>query len=68
MSLPTAKQIMKLFLYGTELPVDFVREDRIRPDSSPKPWIVDKNEYMDSVGRFATLASVGRKSETHSAE
>ncbi len=55
MSLPSASTIMKLFLFGTTEPVDYVSEERIRPNNVTTPWSVDMNEYMNSIGRFATL-------------
>ncbi|HYN54005.1 MAG TPA: hypothetical protein VES38_04800 [Methylotenera sp.] len=53
MSLPTASTIMKLFLFGTTTPVDFVSEERIRPDNS---YLTDSFNYrMDKTTRVRSL-------------
>ena len=56
MSLITAVEITKLFLYGQRIkPTNFVDENLIRPQDYKYSLIVDINEYMNSPGQFATL-------------
>lgn len=56
MSLPTAEEITNLFLYGQlTKSTNFLDENLIRPINATTHLAVDKVEYMNGPGRFATI-------------
>src|SRR5687768_7902466 len=61
MSLPTAQQMTRIYLYGQDTlpaPASLITDDMIRPDgSTTTPVTIDVSEYMSTgAGRFATGA------------
>jgi hypothetical protein len=59
MSLPTASEVINLYLYGQDTtPPNKVDDAFIRPNSLPSPTSkdVDATEYMQGPGRFALAA------------